>query len=230
MRFESAERSWARSLWRAKSESRRDEAAPHLKLLTLCSRLHRQLQCPVSLCSPLSLSLSLLAKRAALKEDIATLGTTHEDCVQRSQRPSCATGNPSSNNNNKRNHSSFAARYVAVQVQSPLCHQHQHHHELHYHQCRGAAPNCSKVSKTAFSVGAVMIFGQAKETERKTTGERSDSRETFKQRENLSKLTLHCSGRVGRLADWQIVREEPQSEREWESAVPSWINCWQRSS
>lgn len=56
-----------------------------------------------------------------------------------------------------------------------------------------------------------MIFGQAKEWER--TGGRSDSRETFKQRENLSKLTLHCSGRVGRLADWQIVREEPQSER-----------------
>lgn len=212
MRFESAERSWARSLWRAKSESRRDEAAPHLKLLTLCSRLHRQLLCPVSLCSPLSLSLSLLAKRAALKEDIATLGTTHEDCVQRSQRPSCATGNPSSNNNNKRNHSSFAARYVAVHVQSPLCHQHQHHYELHYHQCRGAAPNCSKVSKTAFSVGAVMIFGQAKDWER-TGGEVIQEKPSSKERTWANSL---CTA-LGEWADWLIGRLWEKSHRVRES-------------
>lgn len=78
-----------------------------------------------------------------------------------------------------------------------------------------------------------MILGQAKERERQRTGGRRDSRETFKQRENLSKLILHCSGRVGRLADWQIVREErerkKERKRERESAVPSWINCWQRS-
>lgn len=38
------------------------------------------------------------------------------------------------------------------------------HHDLHHRrqrwQRRGAAPNCSKVSKTTFSLGAVMIFGQ----------------------------------------------------------------------
>lgn len=81
-----------------------------------------------------------------------------------------------------------------------------------------------------------MIFGQATERERDTEEGKRDPRETFKLRENFGKLTLHCSGRVGRLADWQIVREEPQNEserkkeRERESAVASWINCWQRSS
>lgn len=59
-----------------------------------------------------------------------------------------------------------------------------------------------------------MIFGQATERQTETTGGRRYPRETFKLRENLSKLTLHCSGRVGRLADWQIAREERQSESE----------------
>lgn len=59
-----------------------------------------------------------------------------------------------------------------------------------------------------------MIFGQATERERYTEEGKRDPRETFKLRENFGKLTLHCSGRVRRLADWQIVREEPQNESE----------------